>query len=113
MPCWMVNETTLDFSNPDEGLLKAALEELGFTVHSKAQANEYGYAFSADHFGPSYSVCVKHDGTVITNGPEVSKFDMNQVKRAYSRQVVGSAAKRLGWNVKKKNNRKMVAVRRY
>jgi hypothetical protein len=101
MPCWTVQTSTLKLENADEALLRAALEELGF---ANVMFNNLGARMTADRFRDGTSVRLLHDGGVQVNlsaaavrsGVNAQQLG-NEISRAYSRKVVQSTAKRLGW----------------
>lgn len=76
-PCWTIQTTTVELGqNINEELLQLAMGELGYS--------EYQYTFHAA------------SGQITVDG----EIELNKVKRAYSRQVVLSQAKRFGWKIK-------------
>jgi hypothetical protein len=90
MPCDTISTARVVLGpETNRGLLDNALRELGF---------------------PDYNVVTLKDGTLRVDvtgaytGPEFTA----KVKRAYSKQVVLSQAKRFGWQVKEQPNGKLL-----
>lgn len=116
MPCWQKQESTVSLNSPDLGLLTAALRELGFRINPTGYR---GFSLSADHFnGPlvGSSVVVRQDGSVgfIHSDSSVDVTPMvNQVKRAYSVEVIKSSSKQFRWDLKQKSETQFVTTRRF
>ncbi len=94
MPCYTVEESGIKVTantNPD--LLKKALEELGYTV------TKLGATLTFANYSKSHRGFFRNGELTITNGSGEA-VDQNEIRRAYSAQVVMSAAKRFGWQVK-------------
>lgn len=107
MPCWTVCTSTINLQNADLKLLEAALQAIGFSNVNKdnAYARERGKGtiFTADRFADRTSVTVMPNGTVnVTSAARGADMVVlgNEVKRAYSGQVIQSAATRFGWLLK-------------
>jgi hypothetical protein len=77
MPCYQTRTTSVELKNADDTLLKAAMEALGV---------EY---YDYDYDRASGRVTVRSTFTLTDN----------EIKVAYSEQVVASVQKRFGWKV--------------
>jgi len=118
MPCWTVTANELKMINPDEGLLRATLEELGYTVYENSR---YGH-FAADHFGGTRSELQGSSVQIIGGKITVSSkykthqklLDANKaVAQGYSRQIVQASAKRTGFSVYWKSETEFELAKRY
>lgn len=102
MPCDTIQTSQVDLSSlgkisPD--LLLAALNDLKLgAVRRSAERIEFGYGESFD----------------ITTGQMrlASNHDINEIKRAYSRQVVKSQAAKAGWLLKEIKPGQFQAIKR-
>jgi hypothetical protein len=91
MPCWTVQESKVEFlaKTTDRDLLTAALEKLGYEV---TRASAAVLIFRKDGASGSYDAQSGRLG--LAEG-----WDVNEIKRAYSEQVVESQARRFGWQL--------------
>jgi hypothetical protein len=106
MPCWSKQTSTIAFGeNTDRALFEQALRTMGYTV--RVQQN--GDITFRD--GESLDATLDMKGSLKVTAAE-GTFDVNTLKRAYSTEVVKSAAKRFGWQAKQTEN-KFVVQRRY
>ena len=113
MPCWTVQTMELsDHIAPErEAEFRQALIALGYTVSE----NRYGYKLSGDNYTTRTSVCLTEDGRVkVTSASQGADLTglANQVRRAYSSEIVRTASKRYGWNLTKTSERTFAAIRR-
>ena len=94
MPCWNVIESKVEFleANTDVGLLKLALEAMGFVVTQTKQ----GLSF-IHRYGGTTGEYVKATGQLTQRGSQAA--DINEVKRGYSKQVVELGARKQGWKI--------------
>ena len=117
MPCWTVQESTIELHNPNSKLLRRALKAAGFTNHRHVYARRgielVAVGFSMDRFADRASVTLR-DGRVIVAGAETTDLVAltSEVKRAYSAQVVRTASQRFGWTVKQVGTNRYQAQRR-
>lgn len=86
MPCYTVQETKVNLERANPDILREAMNALGVI----------NYAFNAK------------TGTVTVRGQSV---DVADVKRAYSKQVVLTQAKRFGWTVKEQPDGKLQVLK--
>lgn len=101
MPCNSITYNTLELKAADRDLLIAALKELGFTV----QGNQ---VIAAHRQGIIVEIA---DGSVrVRKGYEQVVKD---IRAAYSRQVVQAASQKFGWALKRTQQNKFVAQRRF
>lgn len=94
MPCYSVEESGIKVTantNPD--LLKKALEELGYTVTKIGGT----LTFANYQLGRRGTF---QNGELSVKTNMGAAVDQDEIRRAYSAQVVMSAAKRFGWQVK-------------
>lgn len=108
MPCDSRITSSVEWTdNTDPKLLAAALKSLGFIV---------GVVGTAVRFSnPETSVTGTYDGRkkmMTLSGLNDESLDLNPIKRAYSAQVIQSAAKRFGWQVKQTDDTKFQITRR-
>ena len=90
MPCYTVRTVTVEIGQVDEHLLGLAMQSLNI---------------------PSY-VYNKQAGTIDVRGRAASTVELNQIKVAYSKQVVLAQAKRFGWQIKQTADNKFVINKR-
>ena len=96
MPCDSRITSSVEWTgNTDVKLLAEAMKSLGYIVGAVGTALRF--------HNPETGVVGTYDGrkslmTMNTTRDQV--VDMNELKRAYSAQVVKAAAKRFGWQVK-------------
>lgn len=116
MPCWTVAKSEVKLQGLNPEFLRAALTALGFSINTAEYSQRRGYSFSADRFSDGVSVVIALDGTVSVNASEratdLTKLG-NEVKRAYSVQVVQAASKRFGWSLKQTSENKYAVQRRF
>lgn len=95
MPCYSRIQSTVEFGDKtDPKLLALALKGLGYTVTLVGKSISFAkYASDAPITG------TYRNGTMTING----YVDQNEMKRAYSAEVVKSAAQRFGWTVKQQS----------
>lgn len=84
MPCWTIQETKIDLGKVNADILKAAMAALGVSDY-RMNGNK-----------------------LIMRDTAVTESD---VKRAYSKQVVVSQAKRFGWNLKERVDGKLIIMK--
>ena len=90
MPCDTIQKTSVSFNmRTDRNLLHAALEQMG------ERPNLLGDTLT---FRSGRYNCATGQMTVTGYGEESEK--LNEIKRAYSAQVVQSQARRFGWTLK-------------
>lgn len=112
MPCDTIQTVTVkaELKNINHKLLKKALEAMGFTVNEKD-----GYL---TFYGVNSETGSYHRGTyqngVFREQIEVGQapLEINAVKRAYSAQVVQSAANTFGWKLTKTSKHTYSAQKR-
>lgn len=110
MPCWQRTQSTVKLSGTtDVALLQKALEALGMTV----QLRNGTLVFSAKDADAGGIVGTFVNGKLEVRTTSWAPFDENQIKRAYSVQVVQAAAKKYGWVVRAQSETKLTAQRRY
>lgn len=114
MPCWTVakSEVKLEKMNPE--LLQGALRASGFEVWTRPNdVSLSAYRYDANGYSNRVDVNVAVDGTVTlsTRGGDLAKIT-NEVKRAYSVQVVQAASRKFGWNVKQTGEFKYAVQKR-
>ncbi len=104
MPCYTQREVTVELNVADVNLLTAGLKAAGFTV----QTTPRGF-YVTNSKGQQAHI---RDGKITTQ--QTSNDIINEVKRAYSGEVVRTAAKRFGWTLSKTNEQNtVVAGRRF
>ena len=107
MPCWTIQKSMVEFlpQSTDMSLLTQALRARSFLVENAGT----GLLFSKDNRAGSY--------TAKTGRLELPEtWDVNDIKRAYSEQVVESQARKFNWQLQWKTNatgnREATVVRR-
>lgn len=97
MPCNSVETTSVEFDlkHTSLGLFQKAMESLGYRAQD---ATTY-----ADENG---NVCEFVNGKLKQTFRYGKKLDEAEIKVAYANQVVRYAAKRMGWKVDTKTNKK-------
>jgi len=95
MPCWTVQKSKIEFlpQSTDASLLTQALQARGFLVENTGTS----LRFSKDNRAGSYTVKTGRLALADT-------WDVNDIKRAYSEQVVESQARKFGWQLQWKTN---------
>lgn len=105
MPCWTVRETTVDLDAADADVLKRGLEAAGFATSLYEEATTL-------ILRGGRIVAEITDGKVTVNASETGVI--NEIKRAYSAEVVRTAAKRFGYSLTtNKQTGKITAGRRF
>ena len=90
-------------------LLENALTNLGFEVHRRGDAVTFT---KGDYYNQVSGRFANGELKVDTTGRQQGRFDVNELKREYSREVVKSSAQRFGWALKEKSPNNFVAGRR-
>jgi hypothetical protein len=85
MPCDTIQTSELELKNPNIKLLMDALSQLGLNPQHDTQSGRI--SFRGGYW---------HNGTLTTASYGVEAQD---IKVAYSRQIVGYAAKQFGWKL--------------
>jgi hypothetical protein len=101
MPCDTVQETVVDLSKSDPGIIEAALRSMG---HSVTKSGMY-LRFDQGRFNTKTGELTL-DG--YTDAGEFTK----ELKRSYSAEVVKSQAKRFGWQLQQKSKYEFVVQKR-
>lgn len=116
MPCWTVAKSEVKLSGLNPEFLKHALTALGFRVNDAEYSKRFNASLTADRFSDGTSVVVALDGTVTVNASgragDLTAL-ANEVKRAYSVQVVQAASRKFGWNLKQQSENKFAVSRRF
>lgn len=99
MPCNQIRRTTVALENANPVLLLAALGKLGYGYMDQVLSERESRAALASVY----------DGHTLTL---TGNLTVNEVKRAYSQEVVQSAAQKYGWRVKSTGSNKYTATRR-
>ena len=121
MPCWQVQSNTIamdKMTGERLELFKKALQAIGYQVHSKEVSRlRYGTELAADNFTNLSSIKVDAAGVVtfVRSAQTVGTDEQirNELKRAYSAQVVEAATKKFGWQITKREGVKLTAERRF
>lgn len=103
MPCNQIRRTSVTLVNADPNMLLDALEGLGYyfaKAHRKVEMTDQEARVA---LGSVY------DGQTLRLTGSITE---NQVKQAYSKQVVREVANRYGWRVKETGSNKYTATRR-
>lgn len=115
MPCDSIQRSSvnLELRADNKTFLKAALEDLKFYVQYQPGHQgeaEFITGFSAQGVTGRFQA----NGTLRIEGrtDNVSAFNINQIKRAYSVQVVKAQAKKFGWSLKKTAEMKFAVQKR-
>jgi hypothetical protein len=104
LPCWTVRETSVELDAADPDILRRGLEAAGFEL------SNYGNALLVMRSGQI--VAEIENGRVTVNRGDTAI--VNEVKRAYSAEVVKIAAKRFGYSLTtNKQSGKITAGRRF
>lgn len=106
MPCDTVSRSTIDMAKANPDILERALKQMGFNV-TKTQT---GLQFSK--FGVSGTFAKDKLNITARQGHEL---ETNEVKRAYSVELVKTATSRFGWTMKQQKDQpnKFTVQRRY
>lgn len=104
MPCWTVRETSVELGAADPDVLRRGLEAAGFEL------SMYGSALLVMRGGQIVAEIENGRATVNRGDTDV----VNEIKRAYSAEVVKTAAKRFGYSLTtNKQTGKITAGRRF
>jgi hypothetical protein len=104
LPCWTVRETSVELDAADPEILRRGLEAAGFEL------SMYGTALLVMRGGQI--VAEIENGRVTVNRGDTGV--VNDIKRAYSTEVVKTAAKRFGYTLTtNKQTGKITAGRRF
>jgi hypothetical protein len=104
LPCWTVRETSVELDASDPDVLKRGLAAAGFEL------SMYGGALLVMRGGQI--VAEIENGRVTVNRGDTGV--VNDIKRAYSAEVVKTAAKRFGYSLTtNKQTGKITAGRRF
>jgi hypothetical protein len=106
MPCYSRVSSSVEFGDgTDAGLLAKALQSLGYIV---------GRAGPALRFSGLGRSGLYQNGQLTVNGSsELTTDQVNEIKRAYSAEVVKSAAQRFGWQAKQQSPTQFQVTRRF
>ena len=107
MPCWQVRTIEIDFARADIGLLREALESLGFRVYD----SEKGLWFrsSTRGYGGSFETST---GRLVFN-VEVDNIE-SDIRTAYSAAAINRVSKQFStWKVKQTSKNEYVFERGY
>jgi hypothetical protein len=99
MPCYSVNTVSLDFQAGDLGLLQKAAKALGLEVRVKADRREV-----VDRSGNLIATLEKGKATC----GQANVALVNKLRVQYSREIVGHAALKLGWQKTAKTENKFL-----
>ena len=99
MPCYSVNTVSLDFQAGDLGLLKKAATALGLEVRAVGERREV-----LDRSGAL--VATLEQGKATCSQANVAT--VNKLRVQYSREIVGHAALKLGWQKVVKTENKLL-----
>jgi hypothetical protein len=99
MPCYSVNTVSLDFQAGDLALLKKAAAVLGLEIRVHADRREV-----VDRAGKLIATLVKDKATCSQANVAV----VNKLRVQYSREIVGHAALKLGWQKTMKTDNKFL-----
>lgn len=106
MPCYSRIESTVELGqNTDPLLLAKAMQALGYEVERLGQKPADGFAFAKGSLDGEFV------GGRLTFW-SVRAIDQNEIKRAYSTEVVKATAQRFGWQVKQASPNKFQLSRR-
>lgn len=95
MPCDQIVRMQVEWEARDPAMVEAAFRRAGLSAVQRAGSNVSGY----------------FRGTVVRwNGSRVSVDQsatevVDELKRAYSREALGKAAKRYGWNIEERGGK--------
>jgi hypothetical protein len=104
LPCWTVRQTSVELDAADPEILRRGLEAAGFEL------SMYGTALLVMRGGQI--VAEIENGRVTVNRGDTGV--VNDIKRAYSTEVVKTAAKRFGYTLTtNKQTGKITAGRRF
>ena len=109
MPCWSVQESTIELLDANSMVLQQGLGAVGFTNHRAIYRG-----FTMERLSDRASVTLREGRvTVAIRGKTADLAALtSEVKRAYSAQVVLTASRRFGWTVKQVGANRYQAQRR-
>ena len=115
MPCWTVQTAEVNLTNPNPEVLTRALIAAGFKVNSAEYSRQFGASFTADRFRDTVSVRIIDGRMEVTAADRYANLSAvsNEVKRAYSAEIIRTASKRFGWNVTAQSETKFQVRRRF
>ena len=99
MPCYSVNTVSLDFQAGDLALLKKAAAVLGLEIRVHADRREV-----VDKAGKLIATLVGDKA----NCSQANVAIVNKLRVQYSREIVGHAALKLGWQKTMKTENKFL-----
>jgi hypothetical protein len=99
MPCYSVNTVSLDFQAGDLTLLQKAAASLGLTVRALGDRREI-----VDRNGNLVATLTQ--GKATCSNANVAT--VNKLRVQYSREIVGHAALKLGWQKVAKTENKLI-----
>jgi hypothetical protein len=99
MPCYQVNTVSLDFQAGDLALLQKAAAALGLVVADSSLGREV-----RDRSGAILATL--RDNKAICRPEQVAT--LNKLRVQYSREIVGHAALKLGWQKVVKSENKLL-----
>ena len=99
MPCYQVNTVSLDFQAGDQALLQKAASALGLEVRAIGDRREL-----LTRSGRLVATLVKDKATCR----EAEVATVNKLRVQYSREIVGHAALKLGWQKVVKSDNKLL-----
>ena len=99
MPCYSVNTVSLDFQAGDLGLLQKAAAALGLEVRVRGERREV-----LDRAGNLIATLSQGKETCSQANVAV----VNKLRVQYSREIVGHAALKLGWQKTAKTENKFL-----
>jgi hypothetical protein len=101
IPCDQIQTSEVTLNSPHLALLKKALEGLGFTVtltgNSLSFRNSQG--ISGTFANGSLKLRSRGSLNIRSQGYASSEIDAGTIKQAYSKELVGYAAKQFGWKL--------------
>src|SRR5277367_3511985 len=99
MPCYSVNTVSLDFQAGDLGLLQKAAAALGLEVRVHSDRREV-----VDRAGNLVATLAQGKATCSQANVAI----VNKLRVQYSREIVGHAALKLGWQKVAKTENKLI-----
>ena len=99
MPCYSVNTVSLDFQAGDLGLLQKAAAALGLEVRVRGDRSEV-----VDRAGNLVATILQGKATCSSANVPI----VNKLRVQYSREIVGHAALKLGWQKTAKTENKFL-----
>lgn len=95
MPCYTINEVSVNLGKLDTPTLVAGLKAAGY--HGVQERDGVITAWTRQDGGVSLRIDRKGEVTFTSRGTIDKGQETNAIKRAYSTQVVQSQARRFGW----------------